>query len=414
MRSRSLAWLVFLVVAGAPAGAGAHTPPDCQLAIHIAEDRLDARVLITGAVYQSWFGREAGRISALTAAERETLTADVRTLLGKSLVVSIDGIVVSPVLGRVTVQESHDAMPLDVVTLSMSFGLKGPPRQIAITWLRYDRPGSEPLTAVSANLSTLEDFFEFELDEREPEYVWHAPRARRAPVSLEVPPQPVWTRVTIHWLSVAIMAVAVAAVPWWGRRLRSWTLRGGVVLVALALSWSTWGVAQSELSLPWRGERELPGEEQAVAIFESLHRNIYRAFDYQTENEIYDALSRSVSAGLLDEIYDEVYQSLILREEGGAICTVRAVKLLECAVELPPDRVGSEYHVQCRWRVKGTVEHWGHTHLRTNEYRARYRVGASDSVGAGGGQWRITDVDIADQQRIDSGTGGSGAANADE
>ena len=83
---------------------------------------------------------------------------------------------------------------------------------------------------------------------------------RNAEPAAAVPAEPAGARVTIHWLSVVIFAIAVAAAPWWGQRLRSWPLRFGVVLMALVLSWSTWGIASTELALPWRGQQELPDD----------------------------------------------------------------------------------------------------------------------------------------------------------
>ena len=51
-------------------------------------------------------------------------------------------------------------------------------------------------------------------------------------------------------------------------------------------------------------------------------RNIYGAFDAASEDEIYDLLATSVDTALLDELYGEIYESLILRSEGGAVCRI--------------------------------------------------------------------------------------------
>ena len=53
----------------------------------------------------------------------------------------------------------------------------------------------------------------------------------------------------------------------------------------------------------------------ARAVFEALHRNLYRAFEADTEDEIYDVLKQSVDASLLQEVYLDIYESLILREQ---------------------------------------------------------------------------------------------------
>ena len=56
--------------------------------------------------------------------------------------------------------------------------------------------------------------------------------------------------------------------------------------------------------------------EQALAVFRPLHANIYRAFDYDTESDVYDALERVVEGKLLDRLYDEIYTDLVLADDG--------------------------------------------------------------------------------------------------
>ena len=59
---------------------------------------------------------------------------------------------------------------------------------------------------------------------------------------------------------------------------------------------------------PWRISNPLSpsprlDEQRAHDVFETLQRNAYRAFDYREENEIYDALARSVDGPLLTDLY---------------------------------------------------------------------------------------------------------------
>jgi hypothetical protein len=55
--------------------------------------------------------------------------------------------------------------------------------------------------------------------------------------------------------------------------------------------------------------------------------------------------------------------------------------------------------VQCRWRVTGTVEHWGHIHTRENEYEAVFTVSAQPDT------WKITNYEVLDEQRVRFETG---------
>jgi hypothetical protein len=52
--------------------------------------------------------------------------------------------------------------------------------------------------------------------------------------------------------------------------------------------------------------------------------------------------------------------------------------------------------------VTGAVFHWGHSHTRTNEYKARYTVIGTDEG------WRISASRVLEQSRIDGVPGDPG------
>jgi hypothetical protein len=141
----------------------------------------------------------------------------------------------------------------------------------------------------------------------------------------------------------------------------------------------------------------LPTIEEAAQVFKPVHANMYRAFDYVAEEDIYDALARSVDGPLLAKTYDEIYRSLIMHEEGGALSRIRSVRPMETNVDLiDADESGHpRLTVTARWRVDGVVFHWGHSHERTNEYLARY------TLASAGGAWRITGVVPLEQRRVE-------------
>ena len=140
----------------------------------------------------------------------------------------------------------------------------------------------------------------------------------------------------------------------------------------------------------------LPTPDQAERLFETLHTNVYAAFDADTEDGIYDLLAESVDARLLDELYADVYESLVLREEGGAVCRVDGIEVQDAAVRLPEDKRGDpRFEVDCSWTVDGMVAHWGHIHRRTNRYRATY------GVRHDGRSWKIDTVQVHEHERSD-------------
>src|ERR1039458_3758910 len=70
-------------------------------------------------------------------------------------------------------------------------------------------------------------------------------------------------------------------------------------------------------------------EKSREAVAESLLRNVYRAFDYHSESDIYDALARSVQGDLLADLYLKIKQGLIMQEQGGAVAHVQEVKVVK-------------------------------------------------------------------------------------
>ena len=134
-----------------------------------------------------------------------------------------------------------------------------------------------------------------------------------------------------------------------------------------------------------------PDDRTRATIAETLLKNIYRAFDYRDEKVIYDALARSVRGELLAETYLKIHEGLLMQEQGGAIARVQLVEPLETRVTNP--KAGA-YTAQVKWRVTGTVEHWGHIHTRINAYEAAL------GIRRDAGQWSITALDVARQERV--------------
>jgi len=83
------------------------------------------------------------------------------------------------------------------------------------------------------------------------------------------------------------------------------------------------------------------GEKSREAVAESLLRNVYRAFDYHSESDIYDTLARSVHGELLADLYLKIKQGLIMQEQGGAVARVQAVKVVKTEPAQGKSKAGS-------------------------------------------------------------------------
>jgi hypothetical protein len=135
-------------------------------------------------------------------------------------------------------------------------------------------------------------------------------------------------------------------------------------------------------------------DENAVLVLNSLLENIYRSFDFRNEEDVYDRLARSVTGDLLSDIYLQNRKSLIVTQAGGARARVNEVEILDVDVNhLEARPLGLLFHAQ--WTAMGTVGHWGHIHMRKNQYEANINVEPVD------GAWKITNLELLEEKRID-------------
>jgi hypothetical protein len=135
-------------------------------------------------------------------------------------------------------------------------------------------------------------------------------------------------------------------------------------------------------------------DKQAVVLLENLLKNIYRSFDFREEEDVYDRLATSVSGGLLTDIYLQNRKSLVVTQAGGAQAKVKEIKIEDVSVKHLADRpLALLFH--SKWTAMGNVGHWGHIHTRKNRYDANITVEPVD------GAWKITDLELLEEKRID-------------
>lgn len=294
------------------------------------------------------------------------------------------------------------------------------PASLSIVWLAYPVDilsiyEPKPKLVIAAELVAQGIRNELIFIESEPEQVWHAERGG-IEGRLAIVPRPASPPSVNAAPFAALLGLAVGAVVWMFARRASAhrsprAALGRGALAAFLVGAPAMMVAHARgmrLPMPFAPQSALPSPEEAAAIFEPLHANLYRAFDFVDESAIYDALALSVDGPLLEELYLTIHRSLVMAEEGGALSRVVAVRRRETDIEsvglfdegsaAELDRAApaaASFLVRCRFEVDGRVTHWGHAHDRTNGYLARYTV-----VARGDG-WRIADVEVIEQTRLD-------------
>jgi hypothetical protein len=145
-------------------------------------------------------------------------------------------------------------------------------------------------------------------------------------------------------------------------------------------------------------------DDQAKLLLQTLLKNVYRAFDFREEEDVYDKLAFSVSGDLLADIYLQNRKSFAIQKAGGAQAKIKQVDILEASAERLDDGALG-YSIKGRWTALGSVGHWGHVHMRRNLYDAIVRIEAVD------GSWKITDLELLEEKRIDPNARTSGQAS---
>jgi hypothetical protein len=139
---------------------------------------------------------------------------------------------------------------------------------------------------------------------------------------------------------------------------------------------------------PIQADGDLKSETQRVDVTGRLLQNIYRAFDFRKDEDVYDSLASSVQGDLLRELYLRIKRSLVLAEQGGELSHATEVKVLSSKSAKQPDVF------ETTWSVTGVSEHWGHIHTRTTEYRAELKISKHE------GNWKLGKFQLLDEKRV--------------
>jgi hypothetical protein len=168
----------------------------------------------------------------------------------------------------------------------------------------------------------------------------------------------------------------------------------GLVILFVAGSFLLYPVLRVAVAKPAAMAPKMT-DEDAVTVLDSLLKNIYRSFDFREEEDVYDRLATSVSGNLLSDIYLQNRKSLVVTQAGNAQARVKEVEVLDVDVKHLDDRpLGLLFRAS--WTAMGSVGHWGHLHIRKNQYDANVTVEPVD------GTWKITDLELLEEKRIDA------------
>lgn len=429
----SLIHAISLVLATfhAPAEALAHPQdgPHADLRLAIDATGLTFQIGLNLAFIDEALGLPREALDQVGDVEAQDIEDGLRKYLEERVVVEADGRVIVPTIDRYDFFADPEPWMLGtfpqygaraLIRSASIVRYEAPnPHVVKVTWPTFPRDrvaamlegmtgpdGLPPYMVLECLLQTSEGGVQIvHFSHAKPTIEWHADESGDSRFAA-VPPVPTPSEpLRLSLLGLLVLVPGLIACTIMTRRKG---VPAGLGTLAAALAASAFGVLLPAWRVPLPGTGgaiALPDTIAVAAIFEPLHANLYKAFDHASEGEIYDALERSVSGPLLKTLYTQVYNSLVQAEQGGMLGIVTGVEPLALDVQgIATDEQGRAHiEVLHRWRVAGTVYHWGHSHTRVHEYEAVYTLAGLEQG------WRIVGQQMR-QQRWVEGDGAEPAA----
>jgi hypothetical protein len=170
-------------------------------------------------------------------------------------------------------------------------------------------------------------------------------------------------------------------------------MQAGVIALLIAGSLLMYPYVKVSVAKPGSFASRI-SNENAKLILHSLLKNVYRAFDFREEEDVYDKLAISASGDILTDIYLQNRKSFKVKRAGGAQARVKEVEILDVVINSNEEKTRA-LDLKAKWTAMGTVGHWGHIHTRQNWYDAVVTIEPVD------GSWKITGLELLEEKRID-------------
>jgi hypothetical protein len=380
--------------------------------IYITAYEVRHEVLIPLATLATLMDIERRDESFLDVDEQEAAAKKIEQFFSIGNPVLIDSVEVQPVFDRVDfygldlrdfavqAEKRRISMASGRVGVIMSYSTKGAPTEVEVTWDKFNNAIKSVDTVVFAYDKIEKTQFSMFLENNT--FQWIAPARKPLPAIVDVsstvdldslkPSMIQLPLVTTVFIALAVIILVASMM--FRLDLRKTSIAGAVLVITGLASFQFLPV-EFPNPLAEKPKFELSNED-ATQVFAQLHKNMFRAFDYQNESDVYDALAKSVDGELLRQLYLDINQSLKVKEQGGAIARVNEVNLLDgqkSSSSISPDDEMPEFDYACKWNLIGTIEHWGHIHERENKYDANFKIQLKDDA------WKITEMQVNNEEQ---------------
>lgn len=357
--------------------------------LYIEPFEVRKEIIVRPKDMQRWVDLGLDSAEYIVADQRGAILEKIAEFLLDKQQVTIDGKTIIPILDRVnflsrTLKSSMVVEPgtdinLDsaVVGVIFVYPVASLPDKATMTWDMFDERVVQVPAAAVDEAGPFKSFLDPEWAVLEWQNFLLNPtipgRIALAPPASQIAQ---WLYV-VRWWALGLVVVALLL---WARQQGT-----GSALLAVV------GLLTLGLSLVL-GRPLAPPTQATEQVVMDLLRNVYQAFDYREEGDIYDALERSVDGELLTDIYLETLRALELSNQGGARAKVKSVELQAMDISAPSG--GRGFRADVTWNVNGSVGHWGHVHTRSNQYQAQLDI----QVIAG--RWKLTSMNVLQEQRL--------------
>ena len=362
--------------------------------IYIEPFEVRKEIIVRPKDLQRWIDLGLKDKKIISVARQEEIKNKIATFLSKHHPLSIDGKPVQGILDSVNFLERtlnssrviDPAIPLDInsaiVGVIFIYPQKGLPQNVVMKWDLWDDRITQVPTSAVDEAGPFKSILEPDWNELKWENFLKNPTM---PTLLEVvKPAAQWKVILFYILPFSVL-FTILFLLWLALNFKK---KKTLIFPALfSLFFLLLSVTAMQL-----GSSKIPANDNAKAIVANLLHNVYRAFDYREESEIYDVLARSVGEELLTDIYLSTRRSLVLKKQGGAQSKVKDISLEELTIK--PSDEDNSFIAEATWTVNGSVGHWGHIHQRSNRYEAEFVIGSVDNV------WKIKTMKVYNEERI--------------
>lgn len=359
-------------------------------------------ILIRLKALAAWMSLDVPADKPIEAEQQARLREQIGQFLLQHSQVKIDGAKSRPLLDRVEfvrvtpggIQALDPAerptFHTALVGVILAYVTPGPPQEVTVDWTHFD----DQITSIPSTVIDPVSQLPYDLTPEQPTLRWTnlLDDYNYQISTIEVIAARAANEFVVPLPSSVLCFVAAIFLGYGGRMGLSGVSRISAFVVFFVMALGLVSFGQMTVRNPLKAPYRLP-EVEALVTLQGLLQNTYRAFDFRAEEDIYDKLAVSAAGDLITDIYLQNRKRLVMEEQGGARAKVQDVQLLD-AVQVGPPAKRQRFTFQCTWRITGTVNHWGHTHQRRNQYDAMITIQPIERT------WKIVALDVIEERRL--------------